>query len=110
MLFLCKKGSDLVRIGTTPTHTFTLPDDIASSVSKVRVIYTQGDRKVLRKDVTQLTGNSAVVNLTQEDTLKFHHRKPVKIQLRVLNNDGKALTSDVIERKPYECLESEVFA
>ena len=99
-----------MRIGTTPTHTFTLPADIASMVKKVRVIYAQCDTTVLTKDVTNLTGNDVVLKLTQEETLKFHGRKPIRIQLRVLTNGGDALTSDVLRASPYECLESGVFA
>lgn len=99
-----------MRIGTTPTHTFTIPVGIANVVEKVRVVYAQCDKIILTKDVTNLTGNDVIVKLTQEETLKFHHRKPVRIQLRVLTTDGDSLTSNVIERSPYECLESEVFA
>lgn len=99
-----------MRIGTTPTHTFTLPPDIASVVAKVRVIYAQCDKVVLTKDITNISGDNVVVKLTQEDTLKFHRRKTVQIQLRALTNNGDALTSDVIKRRPCECLESEVFA
>ena len=97
-----------MRIGTTPTHTFTIPADIANQAAKVRIVYSQCDKVVLTKDVTQLTSNNAVVKLTQEETLKFHDKKPVDIQLRVLTTGGDALTSDIITRKPYECLESGV--
>ena len=99
-----------MRIGTTPTHTFTLPDDIAGAVQKVRVVYSQGGEVVLTKDVTALDGANVVVKLTQAETLSFHQRKPIDIQLRVLTSVGDALTSDIITRSPYECLESEVFA
>lgn len=99
-----------MRIGTTPTHTFTLPANIASTVAKVRVIYAQGNAVVLAKDVAQMTGNDVVLKLTQEETLKFHERKPIEIQLRVLKKDGDALTSDILIKSPYECLESGVFA
>ena len=97
-----------MRIGTTPTHTFTLPIDIASVASKVRIVYSQGKNVVLTKDVTELENNCAVVKLTQTDTLKFHCRKLIEIQVRVLTKDGNALTSNVISRNPCECLEREV--
>ncbi len=97
-----------MRIGTTPTHTFTLPADIASQTAKARVIYSQYHCVVLTKEVTELTNNAVVVKLTQEETLKFHNRKPVDIQLRVLTITGEALTSDIITKTPYECLEKEV--
>lgn len=99
-----------MRIGTTPTHTFTLPAEIARIVAKARVVYSQIDKVVLTKEVTQLTGNDVVVKLTQEETLKFHNRKKVKIQLRVLTSGGDSITSDIIEMTPYMCLESGVLA
>jgi hypothetical protein len=97
-----------MRIGTTPTHTFTLPADIASTVAKVRVIYSQCDSVVMTKDVTALTGNAVVIKLTQEETLKFHDRKPVDIQLHLLTKSGEALTSDIITKPPFEFLGNEV--
>lgn len=101
-------GSDQMRIGTTPTHTFTLPSEIANVAEKVRVVYAQGDTVVLTKDVNALSGNDVIVKLTQEETLKFRHDLRVEIQLRILTSGGEALTSDIVIRKPYECLEKEV--
>jgi len=97
-----------MRIGTTPTHTFTLPADIAAITAKARVVYSQCYNVVLTKEVTELSGNDVVINLTQEETLKFHNRKPVDIQLRLLTNTGEALTSDIITKTPYDCLERTV--
>ena len=99
-----------MRIGTTPTHTFTLPAEIASTVAKVRVIYSQCGQLVLCKDVTQLMNNAAVFRLTQEETLKFHNRKLIDIQLKVLTSSNDVLTSDIFTRTPHECLECEVLA
>lgn len=97
-----------MRIGTTPTHTFTLPADIAKVTAKARVVYSQCHHVVLTKEVTDLTGNDVVINLTQDETLKFHNRKLVDIQLRVLTSTGEALTSDIITKTPYDCLERSV--
>lgn len=97
-----------MRIGTTPTHTFTIPADIASTISKVRIIYSQCGEKVMHKDVTALTNGAAVVKLAQAETLKFHNKKPIDIQLKVLTKSGDVLTSDIITRTPYECLDCEV--
>lgn len=98
-----------MRIGTTPTHTFTLPADLASMAKKVRVVYSQLGTVALTKDVTELTDNSVVLTLTQEDTLKFHNKKPICIQLRVLTDGGDAMTSDIMTIDPYACLERCVF-
>lgn len=97
-----------MRIGTTPTHTFTLPAEIATVTAKARVVYSQCYRVVLTKEVAALDGNDVVVNLTQEDTLKFHNRKPVDIQVRVLTKTGEALSSDIITQKVCDCLEKAV--
>jgi hypothetical protein len=97
-----------LRIGTTPTHIFELPADVACTVSKVRVIYKQNEKIVLRKETEKLEGESAVFKLTQEETLKFSYSDPVKIQVRVLTLGGDALASGIIIVSPYECLENEV--
>lgn len=97
-----------MRIGTTPTHTFTIPSEIVRTASKVRVIYSQNRDVVLTKDVTEFSGDTVEVTLTQEETLKFQKQKVVDIQLRVLLTDGSALTSDIISVRAYECLENEV--
>lgn len=97
-----------MRIGTTPTHTFTLPAEIASETVKARVTYSQTLYPVLTKEVSELTGNDVVIKLTQEETLKFHNRKPVEIQLRVLTKSGEVLSSDIITKTPYDCLERSV--
>lgn len=84
--------------GTTPTHTFTLPFE-ASAIQSVKIIYAQDDVVVcekLTKDCT-LSGSTVVTTLTQEDTLKFDHKKVAQIQLRILTAGGQALAS-VIEK------------
>lgn len=96
-----------MRIGTTPTHIFTLPEDIVGDVAKVRIVYAQGDKVVLCKDA-ELNENEAVVKLTQEDTIKFTCGKLIDIQVRLLMNDDRALTSDIITTHPYKCLDREV--
>lgn len=97
-----------MRIGTTPTHTFTLPAEIAAVTEKVRVAYTQDERLALTKDITALTGNDAVVTLSQEDTLKFHSHHPVSIQLRVLTREGTVLSSQILTLSVSDCLERSV--
>lgn len=98
-----------MRIGTTPTHTFTIPSDMVGIAAKVRVVYAQCGEKVLTKDVSAPTGDTVEVKLTQEETLLFHPRKPVEIQLRVLTTTGDAMTSDISVIEPYRCLEKSVF-
>jgi hypothetical protein len=99
-----------MRIGTTPTHTFTLPEDIAAVTAKARVVYSQCNAVVLTKEVTALSGNDVVIKLTQEETLAFHNRRPVDIQVRVLTTGGDALTSDIFTCSCCDCLEKAVLA
>lgn len=99
-----------MRIGTTPTHTFTIPADIASIVSNVRVTYAQCGKKVFSREVKSLTNGAVVITLTQAETLMFSGKQPIDIQLKVLVSGGGVLTSDIITKTPYECLDREVLA
>lgn len=95
--------------GTTPTHVFTVPFD-TSIIKTVRVIYKQNNNQVVCKenDDVEMDGNVVSVKLTQEDTFKFKHGQNVKIQLRVLTQDGEAMSSDIIVDSVQECLDDEV--
>ena len=95
--------------GTTPTHKFNLPFD-SSNISAARVIYTQRGREILRKETKDFTmdGNAIRVELKQEDTLLFDCDYSVKLQLRVLTNDGKTLATQPIIVSIEECLDNEV--
>lgn len=104
-----------MRRGTTPTHTFELPFDVAT-VKEVQILYVQSNHykaeemtKIIKttKDC-KMEGNTVSVELTQEDTLALTHKLQVSIQLRVLTFDGTALVSEVIKRDVYPCLDSEV--
>lgn len=95
--------------GTTPTHTFELPFDV-STFKTVRVVYSQNDTPVLAKtgEEVKISGSTVTVQLSQEDTFKFSTDKVVRIQVRLLSRDGKALASDIIVKSVQECLETEV--
>lgn len=97
-----------MRAGTTPTHTFTFPF-LARECQEIKITYSQGCRIILEKHIDDLTlsGNSAQVTLTQEETFKFDETKPVSIQARVLKNDY-ALTSDIKQVSIYRCLDDEI--
>ena len=95
--------------GTTPTHSFKCPFDL-STISKLRIIYRQGDTNILIKTLEDCTlnGNEISCKLSQEETLKFDCRKMVKIQLRVVTLSGDALVSSTYELNPYDCFDDEV--
>ena len=86
----------MIRRGTTPTHTFTLPCD-SSVIKEVMIIYAQNDAEVIckTKDHCKIEGNTVTVTLTQSDTLKFNHRYNVQVQVRILTLDGVAAASDI---------------
>ena len=63
-----------MRRGTTPTHTFTIPEDIdVSSMVAIFITYSQFSKTQLEKDISQITidGQVLSVHLTQEETLAF---------------------------------------
>lgn len=99
----------MMRRGATPTHTFTLPFS-TDEVSKVRVVYSQDNRPIVVKEMEDCAfeGNDVVVELTQEDTLKFDSSKFVDIQLRVLTLAEDSLVSDIIQKAVGACLDNEV--
>ncbi len=95
--------------GSTPTHNFKHKLD-AAIIHKVRVIYSQDDVVVLRKEGSDCikNGNKISVDLTQEDTLMFKEGT-VQIQLRILTTYGKSIPSKIYTVNVYKLLEDEVF-
>ena len=80
---------------TRPTHTFNLPID-TSTIKSVLVTYKQNDSIVLEKtkESCTMSGATIKVTLSQEETKMFSPER-VKIQLRVLTNDGVSLASKI---------------
>ena len=72
-----------MRRGTTPTHTFNCSID-ATQFTKLNIAYAQNNSIVLEKGLEDCTinGNSIVVKLTEEESLKFKHGTAVEIQIR----------------------------
>lgn len=96
-------------IGTTPTHTFTIPFD-ASLIKTVKIVYAQNDVVAFEKrtEDCELQGNTISTTLSQEDTFTLNHEYAVQIQLRVLTTMGQVLSSIVYETGVAQCLDSEV--
>lgn len=92
--------------GTTPTYTFTLPDDIKlEDFSAVYLTFAQGGRTILEKTKDELepVDNGFQLLFSQADTLCFSPG-PVKIQLRARMPDGTAVASNVISTTAQEVL------
>lgn len=98
-----------MRIGTTPKHIFNLPID-TDDIKTLEITYEQGGTVKLqkKKDECECDGKVVTVKLTQEDTFKFHHNEYIRVQVRVLLNDGSVLESEIEKVDAEECLSSEV--
>lgn len=91
--------------GTTPTHTFTLPDNLkTATLSTLYITYAQRGETVLEKTLSDVTINNGVITctLTQAETLLFSVRNharstdDVAIQVRMKTSDGTAMASDIM--------------
>lgn len=95
--------------GSTPTHTFQLPMP-ASSLTKIRITYSQFGRTVLEKREADVSSeeNTIKVTLKQEETLKFKWNEDAKIQVKVLTNIGTVLLSRIFTVNVHDVLNTEV--
>ena len=89
-----------MRRATTPTHTFTLPDEVpVDSLSKVLLTYSQNGNTILEKSLSDLTidttKNTLSYELTQAETNLFAPGKAL-IQLRAKHNNGAVLESQMV--------------
>ena len=98
-----------MRRGTTPTHTFNLPEDF-TTLEELKIVYAQSGKEILTKYKQDCAprGTSVSVTLTQEETLKFSACSPCQIQLRALTATGQALASEIMEIKVLPILDNGV--
>ena len=97
--------------GTTPTHTFTLPDNIdETAIKEIEITYSQKDSVILTKKTQDCTLHNRVitVQLTQQDTFAFNHNLWVEIQVRLLTHAGDVMSSDIFKISTEKCLSNEV--
>jgi hypothetical protein len=100
-----------MKIGTTPTHTFTLPDNIDdTAIKEIEISYSQKGSVILTKKTNDcaLSDRVITVKLTQQDTFAFNPSLWVEIQVRLLTNAGDAMGSDIFKCTAEKCLSSEV--
>lgn len=83
------------RRGSTPTNIFNLNIDLTDA--RVYVTYMQKGKVIVEKSNENLdiTSDSLVVSLTQEDTLKFAPGD-VEVQIRYVKADGSADASNIM--------------
>ena len=92
--------------GTTPTHSFTLPEGMSEQdFAVLYVTYAQNGETVVEKtgEGLHFEGNIIKVVFSQQDTLQFAPG-PVKIQLRGRMLDGQAVASNHISTTAKEIL------
>ena len=105
--------------GTTPTHTFTFKSLDPSTFKVLNVYYAQQGVELLSKGKEDCTFSSketeegiiylASVTLTQEETKTFKSKyKVIKIQLRVLTADDRALATPEYEVPVWDVINDEV--
>lgn len=104
--------------GTTPTHTFTFNTLDPSTFKVLNIYYAQQGVELLQKNKDDCTFNSketedgtlylASVTLTQEETKMFKPKYKVKIQLRVLTADDRALATPEYEVSVWDVINDEV--
>ncbi len=99
-----------MRQGTTPTHTFTDIPFSAKEIAKVRITYAQRGKIVVEKteEDCKFDGNTIIVKLSQEETLKFDENAFLKIQAKILTTDGESHVSDEVTLTVSEALNKEV--
>lgn len=101
---------------TTPTHTFTLPEN-ANTYKEILVTYQQGNVTLEKhyEDETLPSGMSfddkdVNIKLTQEETKSFAGNKPMFAQVRVLTQSNDAYASQSFKINVYPVLDDEVLA
>ena len=85
--------------GTTPTHTFTIPEELdVSTLSVIYITYSQFGRRVIEKDIEDIiiSDQTLSVTLSQVETLLFRPGE-VEIQIRAKTTGGSAYASTIVE-------------
>ena len=103
--------ANILQRGTTPVHSFTLPDELKDvDFSALYITYKQDGKTVLEKDRNSISIEDGVasVRLTQEETLLFSDRWKCHIQVRLRTAAGDALVSNVVDIPVYDVLKEGV--
>lgn len=92
----------MIKQGTTPTHTFDLPDGVdASDVTTYKVIYTQSGETIITITGTTVSADPLSVTLTQSQTLALIPDTTVEIEVIILTADGcerSLLARDMVQK------------
>lgn len=99
--------------GTTPHHTFELPfsvDSLEFTVTYAQVNPVTQIKTIVAKKTQndcEITDNVIKVRLSQEDTLKFEDKYAVQIQIKVKEQDGDVIASNIITTTVQKVLDEE---
>ena len=111
----------LIVQGTTPSYEFDFADEGESlvtvdTINKMTIVFSQRNGYSVKKSYTSgessntcsFNGNTAVIHLSQEETLGFTPNQRVEIKIKVLLKDGNVLASDTYLALVEEALDKEV--
>lgn len=86
---------------TTPTFTFTLPSD-TSAYEDIQVTFIQGETSLVKEYADGVLPSGMVfdgcdvnIRFTQAETLMFNAGKGIKAQIRVKDENGNVMASDI---------------
>lgn len=96
--------------GTTATHTFNVPSDVCSKIKAIKIVYSQNDKVILEKRLSDCTieDGKVTLRLTQEETFLFDCKKLAYIQMRILTVGNDCFKSNIMVDSVGECLDEEV--
>lgn len=99
----------IITRGATITNTFNVSVDLTSAVV-LYITFEQSNRVVLEKTLEDcaVTPESISVDFSQEDSIAFKEKKPVRIQIRARLADGSAHVSEIIDTTASELLKEGV--
>lgn len=97
--------------GTTPTHKFNISFD-TSLIKDIRISYAQDGIIIAEKTLHDcaLEGDVITTSLTQEETLKFHEKRPVELQIKLLTTLGTVMATRIYTLNAGKVLNEEVLA
>ena len=95
--------------GCTCQNSFTIPFK-EKNIKAIRITYCQDDKVLFEKQLEDCTfsDGKVIVNLSQEDTLKFDSFRIIEIQLKIKLNDDSVVKSNIIKTVTDEVLSCEV--
>ena len=99
-----------MKIGSTPTHEFSIAPIPMSRVANVEITYQQSGEIIFQKYLSdmQVNGERLTLTLTEEETFMFQDRKDVKIQPRIKTTTGEVIVGNIITVSADECLSNKV--